>query len=151
VAHRAGLPLYLAAEANDYYREVVAPAVDGTTVVYAGEVSGAAKAALLGGARALLYPVQQPEPFGLVLAEALACGTPVAALDMGAVGEVVDHDVTGGVYPTLDALAAGLPRVLALDREVVRTTAVARFGLARMVAAYEAIYDGLLGAGGGSH
>ncbi len=150
VARRAGMPLHLAAEANDYYREVVAPLVDGTTVVYAGEVSGAAKAALLGGARALLYPVQKPEPFGLVLAEALACGTPVAALDLGAVGEIVDHDVTGGVFPTLDALAAGLPRVLALDRQVIRTTAVARFGLARMVTAYEAIYRSLIGTHGGT-
>jgi glycosyltransferase involved in cell wall biosynthesis len=149
VARRAGMPLYLAAEANDYYREVVAPLVDGTTVVYAGEVGGAAKAALLGGARALLYPLQQAEPFGLVLAEAMACGTPVAALDVGAVGEVVDHDVTGGIFPTLDALAAGLPRVLALDRQVIRTTAVARFGLARMVTAYEAVYHMLVSTGGG--
>jgi glycosyltransferase involved in cell wall biosynthesis len=143
VARRAGLPLRLAAEANDYYRDVVAPQVDGTSVVYAGEVSGADKAALLGGARALVYPLQAPESFGLVLAEAMACGTPVAALDCGAVGEVVDHGVTGGVFPTLDALVAGLPGVLALDRHAVRAAAVARFGLARMIAAYETLYHQL--------
>ena len=143
VARRAGLPLRLAAEANDYYREVVAPHVDGTAVVYAGEVSGADKAALLGGARALLYPLQKPESFGLVLAEAMACGTPVAALDCGAVGEVVDQDVTGGVFPSLDALVAGLPGVLALDRHAVRGAAEARFGLSRMIAAYETIYHQL--------
>lgn len=151
VAKRAGMPLLLAGESNDYYRDVVAPLVDGRFVAYVGEVSGRAKAALLGGARAMLYPVQAPEPFGLVLAEALACGTPVAALDLGAVSEVVDQHVTGGVFHDLDALVAGLPRVLALDRQVVRTTAVARFGLARMVAAYEAIYDGLRATGGGAH
>ena len=89
-------------------------------VVYAGEVADAAKAALLGGARALLYPVQAGEPFGLVLAEATTCGTPVAALDRGAVREVVEDGVTGGVFESLDALVAGLPRVLALDRARVR-------------------------------
>ena len=93
----------------------------------------AAKAALLGGARALLYPVQAGEPFGLVLAEATACGTPVAALDRGAVREVVDDGVTGGVFESLDALVAGLPRVLALDRARVRARAVERFGVDRMV------------------
>jgi len=145
VARRAGLPLRLAAEANDYYRDVIAPHVDGTAIVYAGEVAGADKAALLGGARALLYPLQKPESFGLVLAEAMACGTPVAALDCGAVGEVVDQGVTGGVFPSLDALVAGLPGVLALDRHAVRRAAEARFGLARMIAAYETIYGQLAG------
>lgn len=140
VAHGAGLPLRLAAEANDYYREVVAPLVDGRAVVYVGEVTGREKAALLGGARALLYPVQQPEAFGLVLAEAMACGTPVAALDAGAVSDIVEHDRTGGVFTSLTAMKAGLPRVLALDRQAVRRAAVARFGLARMVEVYETIY-----------
>ena len=144
VARRAGLPLRLAAQPNDYYRAVVAPLVDGTTVIYAGEVSGAEKAALLGGARALLYPVQKPEPFGLVLAEAMACGTPVAALDRGAVRELVEDGVTGGVFATLEAMTAGLDGVLMLDRAAIRASAVARFGLARMVTAYETLYHQLL-------
>ena len=94
----------------------------------------APRSALLGGARALLYPVQAGEPFGLVLAEAMACGTPVAALDRGAVREIVDDGVTGGVFGSAEALVAGLPRVLdALDRAQVRATAVARFGADRMV------------------
>lgn len=143
IAQRAGLPLHLAAEANDYYREAIAPLVDGTRVVYAGEVTGPAKAALLGGARALLYPVQKAEPFGLVLAEAMACGTPVAALDTGAVRELVDDGVTGGIFATVDALVDGLPGVMALDRAAVRAAAVSRFGLARMVDAYAAIYASL--------
>ncbi len=144
VARRAGLPLRLAAQANDYYREVVAPLVDGASIIYEGEVGGAEKAALLGGARALLYPVQKPEPFGLVLAEAMACGTPIAALDRGAVREVVDDGVTGGVFTSLEAMTAGLGHVLALDRSAVRASAVARFGLARMVTSYERIYQQLL-------
>jgi len=143
VARRVEMPLVLAAEANDYYREKVAPLVDGAQVVYAGEVADAAKAALLGGARALLYPVQAGEPFGLVLAEATTCGTPVAALGRGAVLEVVDDGVTGGVFDSLEAMVAGMPRVLALDRAQVRAVAAERFGVARMVAGYEAVYRAL--------
>ena len=148
VARRAGTPLVLAAEANDYYREKVAPHVDGTAVVYAGEVADDAKAALLGGASALLYPVQAGEPFGLVMAEAATCGTPVAALDRGAVREVVQEGVTGGVFDSVDALVAGRPRVLALDRARVRAVAAEQFGVARMVAGYEAVYRELSRATG---
>jgi glycosyltransferase involved in cell wall biosynthesis len=144
-ARRARMPIVLAAEANDYFRDRVAPLVDGTQVLYAGEVSGEAKAALLGGARALLYPVQAGEPFGLVLAEATTCGTPVAALDRGAVREVVEDGVTGGVFDSLEALVAGLPRVLALDRGRVRSVAAARFSVERMVGGYTAVYDALAG------
>jgi glycosyltransferase involved in cell wall biosynthesis len=139
-AKRAGMPLVLAAAENDYYRETVAPHVDGDRVIYAGEVDLAAKAALLGGARALLYPVQSDEPFGLVLAEAMACGAPVAALDRGAVREVVDDGVTGVIFQSMEDFTAGLPRVLALDRRRVRERAVQRFGVDRMVDEYEAIY-----------
>ena len=86
------------------------------TIVYFGEADFDAKVELYGGARALLYPIQAGEPFGLVLAEAMACGTPVAALDRGAVREVVDDGVTGMVFDDLDAMVDGLPRVFALDR-----------------------------------
>ncbi len=82
------------------------------------------RSACYGGARALLYPVQAGEPFGLVLAEAMACGTPVAALDRGAVREVVDDGVTGVVFDDLDAMVAGLDRVMALDRRRVHEHAV---------------------------
>lgn len=143
VARRVGLRLLLAAAENDYYREVVAPHVDGTRIVYVGEVDHAAKVELLGGARALLYPVQSGEPFGLVLAEAMACGTPVAALDRGAVSEVVEQGITGGIFDSMDALVDGLPDVLALDRATVRRRAIERFGIARMVDEYVAIYEQL--------
>jgi glycosyltransferase involved in cell wall biosynthesis len=94
-------------------------------------------------ARALLYPVQAAEPFGLVITEAMACGTPVAALDRGAVPELVAHGVTGGVFSSLDALVSGLPAVIALSRSRVRTKALERFGVDRMVGAYEAVYQTL--------
>jgi glycosyltransferase involved in cell wall biosynthesis len=141
VATRSGIRLILAAAENDYYREAVAPHVDGTHVVYAGEADYPTKVKLFGGARALLYPVQSREPFGLVLAEAMACGTPVAALDRGAVREVVDDGVTGVIFETVDQMAGGLDRVFALDRRQVRERAVARFGINRMVAEYEVVYQ----------
>ena len=108
VAHRTGSRLILAAAENDYYRTDVAPHVDGTRVTYAGEVGHAEKVALLGGALALLYPVQTAEPFGLVLTEAMACGTPVAALDRGAVREIVEDGITGGIFSSLDQMVDGL-------------------------------------------
>jgi glycosyltransferase involved in cell wall biosynthesis len=87
--------------------------------------------------------VQSREPFGLVLAEAMACGTPVAALDRGAVREVVDDGVTGIIFESVDQMAGGLARVFALDRRHVRERAVARFGVERMVSEYEAVYQRL--------
>lgn len=146
VARRADMRLILAAAPNEYYERAVAPLVDGTQIVYAGELDHARKVALLGGARALLYPIQTGESFGLVLAEAQACGTPVAGLDVGAVREIVEHGVGGGVFDSLDALVAGLPRVLALDRTRVRAHAVDRFSVGRMVDGYLHIYEQLVAA-----
>jgi glycosyltransferase involved in cell wall biosynthesis len=146
IARRAGMRLVLAAARNEYFDGAIAPLVDGRQVVYAGELEPAAKVALLGGARALLYPIQAPEAFGLVLAEAQACGTPVAALNVGAVPEVVADGVGGCVFDSLDALVAGLSRVLALDRARVRANAEDRFGIARMVDGYIHVYERLVAA-----
>jgi glycosyltransferase involved in cell wall biosynthesis len=140
IAKHAGRRLVLAAAENDYYREVVAPLVDGRTVVYRGEADHDERVRLYGGAVALLYPVQASEPFGLVLIEAMACGTPVAALDRGAVREIVDDGVTGGVFRDESAMRRDLDRVLGLDRARVRRQAEARFGVGRMVDEYAAVY-----------
>jgi len=146
VARRLGLRLILAAADEPYYRDVIAPHVDGKQIVYFGEADFTAKVKLYGGARALLYPIQAPEPFGLVLAEAMACGTPVAALDRGAVREVVDDGITGIVFENLDDLTDGLDRVLVLNRRRVRDHAVARFGIDRMVDEYVAVYRRIIEA-----
>jgi glycosyltransferase involved in cell wall biosynthesis len=140
VAQQAGFRLILAAAENEYYREVVAPRVDGTRIIYAGEADYQTKVKLYGGARALLYPVQAREPFGLVLAEAMACGTPVAALDRGAVREVVDDGVTGIVFDDVAQMASELNRVFVLDRRRIRERTVARFGIDRMVDEYVDVY-----------
>src|SRR5262249_18831370 len=136
-----GMRLILAAAEDAYYREVVAPHVDGRHIVYYGEADFDAKVKLYGGARALLYPLQAREPFGLVLAEAMACGTPVAALDKVVVREIVDDGVTGLVFDNLEQMANELPRVFDLDRRRVRDRAVARFGVERMVDEYVAVYS----------
>jgi len=141
IAKRVGMRLILAAAEDGYYREHVAPHVDGAQIVYFGEADHAAKVKLYGGARALLYPIQAREPFGLVLAEAMACGTPVAALDRGAVREIVDDGVTGLVFTDLDEMASGLPRVMDLNRRRVRDHAVRRFGADRMVDEYVTVYE----------
>jgi glycosyltransferase involved in cell wall biosynthesis len=141
IAKRLDMRLILAAADDDYYREKIAPHVDGRLITYFGEADFTAKVALYGGARALLYPIQAREPFGLVLAEAMACGTPVVALDRGAVREVVDDGVTGLVFDDLEQMVNELPRVFGLDRRRVRTQAVARFGVSRMVDGYLAVYE----------
>jgi glycosyltransferase involved in cell wall biosynthesis len=146
IAKRVGMRLILAAAEEQYYREKVAPHVDGRRIVYYGEADFPAKVRLYGGARALLYPIQAREPFGLVLAEAMACGTPVAALDRGAVREVVDDGVTGVVYHDLEQMVNELPRALGLDRRRVRERAVARFGVARMVDGYLDAYNHVIEA-----
>jgi len=140
IAKRVGMKLILAAAEDDYYRERVAAHVDGRHIVYFGEADFDAKVKLYGGARALLYPIQAREPFGLVLAEAMACGTPVAALDRGAVSEVVDQGVTGMIFDDLEQMTNDLPRVFNLDRRRVRERAVERFGAARMVDEYIGVY-----------
>ena len=145
IARRVGMRLILAAAEDDYYREKIAPHVDGTRIIYHGEADHDAKVRLYGGARALIYPIQAREPFGLVLAEAMACGTPVAALNRGAVSEVVDAGVTGFVFEDLEQMAHGLSSVFRLDRRRVRERAVARFGVSRMVDEYVAIYQQLVG------
>ena len=147
VAKRAGMKLLLAAAEDDYYREKIAPHVDGKQIVYYGEADFDAKVRLFGHARALLYPIQAREPFGLVLAEAMACGTPVVALDKGAVREVVDEGVTGLVVETLDDMVATLATVFAFDRRKIRERAVERFGAERMVNEYIGVYEKVLRRG----
>jgi glycosyltransferase involved in cell wall biosynthesis len=146
IAKRVGMRLILAAAEDEYYREKVAPHVDGRRIVYHGEADYPTKVKLYGGARALLYPIQAREPFGLVLAEAMACGTPVAALDKGAVREVVDDGVTGMVFDDLEQMVNELPRVFALDRRRVRERAVERFGVDRMANEYVGVYQRLVEA-----
>jgi glycosyltransferase involved in cell wall biosynthesis len=128
-----------------YYREVIAPLLKAPHVEYVGEVAGEAKARLLGGADALLFPIRWPEPFGLVMAEALACGTPVVALRRGSAPEVVRDGVTGFLADDEEGLVRALGRLSEIDRARCRAEAEARFSVASMADGYEAVYCRLLG------
>jgi len=140
IAKRSGSRLLMAAPEDDYYHEKVKPHVDGKRIVYVGEVGHDEKTRLLGGARALLYPIKVGEPFGLVLAEAMACGAPVAAYNRGAASELVVDGLSGYVADDLDELIAKLPDVMALPREPVRRYAEANFSVEAMTDGYEALY-----------
>ncbi|MEB3236488.1 MAG: glycosyltransferase family 4 protein [Candidatus Sericytochromatia bacterium] len=145
---RLGLPVVLAGKIDPvdraYAEEAVLPHVDGQQVRWLGEVGGARKTTLLRGALALMHPVRWPEPFGLVLVEALAAGTPVVALAEGAIPEIVQHGVTGWVGQDPEDLETGVRKVAELDRRPLPDIAARRFSPRRMTGGYERLYDRLL-------
>ena len=144
VARQAGLPLRIAAKVDaadrEYFERVVAPLLDDPLIEFVGEIGDADKSAFLGGARALLFPIDWPEPFGLVMLEALACGTPVIARPCGSVPEVVRPGVNGFVGDTVSELVDAVRRLETLDRAECRRDFERRFSVAHMVDGYEALY-----------
>jgi glycosyltransferase involved in cell wall biosynthesis len=150
VARQAGRPLVIAGNVPDepaaraYFEREVAPHLDGESVRHVGPVDDTEKEAILGSAAALLMPVQWDEPFGIVMAEALACGTPVIGLRRGAVPEVVDDGVTGFVCDTCDEMARAVEKLSLIDRAQCRQAMEKRFSDRAMVDAYEQLYRALL-------
>jgi len=144
VARRAGLPLKIAAKVDptdrEYFERVIAPLLDDPLVEFLGEIGEADKPAFLGGARALLFPIDWPEPFGLVMIEAMACGTPVIARPRGSVPEVVADGRTGFLADTLVELVEAAKRLEEIDRAECRRHVEARFSVARMCEEYERVY-----------
>jgi glycosyltransferase involved in cell wall biosynthesis len=124
---------------------VIRPLLRLPGVEYIGEVGGAEKSALLGGAAAMLFPIVWPEPFGLVMAESLACGTPVVALRRGSVPEVLDDGITGFLADDEDGLVRAIARLDVLDRARCRRSAETRFSSLVMADRYEDVYLQLLG------
>jgi glycosyltransferase involved in cell wall biosynthesis len=147
IAQRADMPLKCAAkldEANrQYFEETIKP-LDKHLVESVGEVGDADKQELLAHASALLFPIDWPEPFGLVLIEAMACGTPVIAYRCGSVPELVDDGVTGFVVDDLDAATKAVFKIKTLDRALCRHRFEERFSATRMAEEYVAIYQRLL-------
>jgi glycosyltransferase involved in cell wall biosynthesis len=148
VARECGLPLLLAGKIHDpieheYFDAAVRPYL-GNGIEYVGEVSHNEKVKLLQKAAVTVFPIQWPEPFGLVMVESMACGTPVLATRLGAVPEVVEHGRSGLVVDTINEMAACIPALLALDPVGVRAVAEERFSATRMVDAYEQAYERLL-------
>jgi glycosyltransferase involved in cell wall biosynthesis len=144
VAARAGLRLKVAGEVQpifrDYWETAVAPRIDGTRVEYVGDASQALKQELLSNARVLLFPIQWDEPFGLVMIEAMACGTPVLAFPAGSVPEIVRNGTSGWICRDVEDMAdrAASPGVPA---EACRVWVAERFSLSRMVEGYLQIFE----------
>ncbi len=147
IARRAGRRLLICGLVQDtaYFRDEVAPHVDGERVVMLGDVGPEARARILGHAAALLHPIDFDEPFGLSVVESMFCGTPVVAYRRGSMPEVVDEGVTGSVVASIDEALASLPAVESLNRIGVRERALARFGVDRMVDDYLRVYRTIVG------
>jgi glycosyltransferase involved in cell wall biosynthesis len=148
IAQQTGMPLKIAAKVDradrDYFREVVQPLLKHPLVEYIGEVGGDNKDTFLGEAYALLFPIDWPEPFGLVMIEALACGTPVIAYPRGAVPEVLEDGVTGWIVEGIEEAVPAVGRVPALSRARCRQVFEERFSASRMAHDYLRIYKRLL-------
>jgi glycosyltransferase involved in cell wall biosynthesis len=147
IARTVGLPLKVAAKVDrvdvDYFKAEIEPMFAEPGVEYIGEIDERRKPNFLGEARALLFPIDWPEPFGLVMIEAMACGTPVLAFRNGSVDEIIDEGVTGYIVESEEEAVRKLGALLALDRGRVRRRFEERFTAARMAADYVRIYKGL--------
>jgi glycosyltransferase involved in cell wall biosynthesis len=150
IARRSGLPLKIAAKVHagerDYFRERIDPLLHRSRAFaeYLGEVGGPARRELIANARALLLPIEWDEPFGLVMIEAIACGTPVIAFGRGAVPELIEDGVSGLIVDNVDEAVRAVARIDSIERGACRRAFERRFTAARMSADYLAIYDALL-------
>lgn len=148
IAQHCGMPLKIAAKVDradqDYYDEQIAPMIKAASnVEYIGEISDKEKSNFLSGAIALLVPIDWPEPFGLVMIEAMACGTPVIAFNRGSASEVVDEGVTGFVVEDVNGAIGAVDRLAHLSREKIRKRFEQRFTARRMAQDYLSVYRSL--------
>jgi glycosyltransferase involved in cell wall biosynthesis len=148
IARRAGMCLRIAAKVDPvdrrYYEEAIRPLLKSPRVEYLGEISDGEKAAFLSGALGLLFPGDWPEPFGLAMIEAMACGTPVLALEHGSVEEVVEHGLTGFVVQDVEEAVRSVEELAGLSRAAVRRRFEERFTVSRMVKEYLNVYTRIL-------
>jgi glycosyltransferase involved in cell wall biosynthesis len=148
IARRTGLEIKIAAKVDDqdreYFKEVIEPMLEAPFVEYLGEIGDSEKNEFLGNARALLFPINWPEPFGMVLIESMACGTPVIAYRNGSVPEVIDHGVTGFIVEDLEDSIEAVERIPSISRRRCREVFEERFSASRMAYDYVDAYMGLL-------
>jgi glycosyltransferase involved in cell wall biosynthesis len=144
IARAAGIKLKIAAKVDrvdrEYFETTIRPLIDGQQIEMIGEIGDAEKPAFLSGAKALLLPIDWPEPFGLVMIEAMACGTPTVAFPAGSVPEVIDHGVSGYVVPDEAAAVAALAYLDRLSAAAIRDRFETRFTARRMAEDYVALY-----------
>ena len=149
IARGAGLPLRMAGKIDvvdrDYYREQVEPLIDGEQIQYLGEVSHEEKVKLLSEASVTLFPISWREPFGLVMIESMATGTPVVGMGLGAVPEVIAHGKTGFVCHSVEKMIEVIPDAIKLDRKTCREDVISRFSVKSMTDEYEKAYAMVLG------
>jgi len=147
IAKATGRRLKMAAKVDAadrvYFEEKIAPLLDHPLIEFVGEIGDAEKSAFLGGADALLFPIDWPEPFGLVMIEAMACGTPVIAYACGSVPEVIEDGLTGYIVRSDAEAVAAVGRLGALDRAAIRRRFEQRFSAIAMAKRYVALYDRL--------
>jgi glycosyltransferase involved in cell wall biosynthesis len=151
IAKRVGIPLRIAAKVDnadrDFFTSVIEPLLDDPLVEFIGEIGDDRKGEFLGNAQALLFPIDWPEPFGIVMIEAMACGTPVIAFSSGSVPEVLEEGRTGFIVDELDDAVAAVQRLPQLSRARCREVFEQRFTAERMADDYLAVYERLLGLG----
>jgi glycosyltransferase involved in cell wall biosynthesis len=144
VAKRLGIPLKIAAKVDasdrEYFESEIRNLMDDPLIEYVGEISDEEKSEFLGNAYALLFLIDWEEPFGLAMAEAIACGTPVIAYGSGSVPEVIDDGVTGYIVDSIEGAADAVQRIEALDRRLIRHIFEKRFSARRMCLDYVEIY-----------
>src|SRR5579863_5161228 len=147
IARHCGMPLKIAAKVDradqDYYEEQIKPLIASGNVEYIGEIDDKEKSDFLSGAIVLLVPIDWPEPFGLVMIEAMACGTPVIAFNRGSVPEIVDDGITGFVVEDINGAIGAVDRLGHLSREKIRRRFEERFTARRMAQDYLAVYRSL--------
>jgi glycosyltransferase involved in cell wall biosynthesis len=147
IAIRCGMPLKIAAKVDradqDYYDELIRPLMDHPLVEYIGEIGDHEKSDFLSGAIGLLVPIDWPEPFGLVMIEAMACGTPVIAYNRGSVPEVIDQGLTGFIVEDEISAVAAVNSLATLSRDAIRKQFETRFTARRMALDYLAAYRSL--------
>jgi glycosyltransferase involved in cell wall biosynthesis len=151
IARRAGLKLKIAAKVDAvdraYFAEVIEPLLGDPRIEFLGEIGDSEKSTFLGNAAAVLFPIDWPEPFGLVMIEAMACGTPVVAWRCGAVPEIVDDGVTGFIVTSEDEALSAVERASSLDRSEIRRAFERRFTSKVMARNYLALYWSLAHGG----
>jgi glycosyltransferase involved in cell wall biosynthesis len=150
IAKRAGIPLKIAAKIDpadqDYFKHIIEPLLDHPLIQFIGEIEDTEKNVFLGNALALLFPIDWPEPFGLVMIEAMSTGTPIIAWRSGSVPEVIDEGVTGFIVDSIEAAVGAVGTVRRLNRLVVRQRFEARFTSTHMAKRYLEVYEQLLSA-----
>jgi glycosyltransferase involved in cell wall biosynthesis len=145
IAKRSGWHLKIAGKVDsvdvEYYEEAIKPHIDGHQIEYLGEANHMQKNALMGGAVATLFPITWREPFGLVMVESMAAGTPVIAMELGSTSEVIIHGKTGFLCHSVEECVDALRQVSQIDRSTCRNHVVRNFSVQRMVDGYEAVYQ----------